>query len=350
MPAADGDAKPAAGRDTTLRPGRREMPRRVPGPSLPPAGGQPAAARSAHPPRDERQDARAPAAVEHAPPPAGVTDPTAARPHPPSSPRPTEAGAPRPLESYRAGSDQRPPADEPPLRAALPNEPFHLPEASWGWGLALVGLLVGAAPQLLLALPTLLSGSSLDRPSRATTLTAVALVIGSLVFYGWQVFATWLFSLGRTGRSLAAWGLRRPTRTFFWLIPAGLFATYAVSTVHNLIASPKEQAIMGEFPRSPLGAVLFILLAVVMAPLAEEIVYRGFLFRGLANSLGWEWGAAISAAIFGAAHLQLDVFVPLTVLGFVLAWVYQRSGSLWTSVVLHALFNLIAVATWAFLG
>ena len=86
-----------------------------------------------------------------------------------------------------------------------------------------------------------------------------------------------------------------------------------------------------------------------MAPLFEEIFFRGFLFRGFANSWGWGWGAAASAAVFGIAHLQLDVFVPLFALGLGLAWVYHRTGSLWTSISLHALFNGISVLAWYFL-
>ena len=51
----------------------------------------------------------------------------------------------------------------------------------------------------------------------------------------------------------------------------------------------------------------------------------------------------LSSAVFGLAHLQLDIFVPLLVLGLALAWVYKRTGSLWTSITLHALFNAISV-------
>ena len=54
--------------------------------------------------------------------------------------------------------------------------------------------------------------------------------------------------------------------------------------------------------------------------------------------------------IFGLAHLQLDVFVPLFALGFALAWVYQRTGSIWTSITLHAVFNCISVLAWYFVG
>jgi membrane protease YdiL (CAAX protease family) len=59
------------------------------------------------------------------------------------------------------------------------------------------------------------------------------------------------------------------------------------------------------------------------------------------------WGAVVSGAVFSLAHLQLTLFVPLFVLGFALAWVYQRTGSLWTSIAMHAIFNSLAVLAWA---
>ena len=63
---------------------------------------------------------------------------------------------------------------------------------------------------------------------------------------------------------------------------------------------------------------------------------------------GWVWGALAPRPPSSAlAHLQLDVFVPLAALGFVLAWAYHRTGSLWTCITMHALFNLIAVLAWA---
>ena len=44
------------------------------------------------------------------------------------------------------------------------------------------------------------------------------------------------------------------------------------------------------------------------------------------------------------------MFVPLATLGFVLAWAYKRTGSIWTCITMHALFNTIAVLAWAFTG
>jgi membrane protease YdiL (CAAX protease family) len=241
------------------------------------------------------------------------------------------------------------PRTRPPSRAAALGTPFSLPEADWRWRATVIGFIVATAPQLFFAASDLISGGAPASSGKTTAGDAVAIAVASLVIYGWNTLAAWLFSLRAAGRSLVLWGFRRPTRAYFWVVPLGLAAAYAVGIVHDAIVHPHEQQIVSDFPHTTLGAVLFVLVAVVMAPVFEEILFRAFLFRGLANSLGWVWGAIISGAVFGAAHLQLDVFLPLAALGFILAWAYRQTGSLWTNITMHAMFNAIAVLGWAFL-
>ena len=336
-------------------PARHVPPPEVPGQETPGAGSE--TARGPDEPATAPAWPPAPAAgpdVQTWPPapPAGE----AARPWPQAPP---SAGAPEPRwpEAPTAGPGTTggpagfSPATGPELRAAAPGEPFYLPAASWRWGLALVGLVVGAAPQALLTVAALIAGTSSSDTSAVSAGSAVALAVGALVLYGWEALAAWLFSLRSAGRSLVLLGFRRPTRAYFWIVPLGLVAVYGLSIAHDLIVDPKQQAIVSEFPHSVIGAAMFILVAVVMAPLFEEISCSCvFLFRGLANSWGWVWAALASACIFGAAHLQLDVFLPLATLGFVLAWAYHRTGSLWTCITIHAIFNLIAVAAWALMS
>ena len=172
--------------------------------------------------------------------------------------------------------------------------------AGWGWGLCLAGLAVGFGPVALLYAAAL--GTGVSRERRQGDLgSAVALVVSSLVVYGWQTLAAWFFSLRVAGRRLALWGFTTPSKAFFWTIPAALAAVYVVSFLHDLVVHPKQQDIIGEFPRTTAGIVLFVILAVVMAPLFEEIFFRGFLFRGFASSWGWVTGACVSAAVFGLA-------------------------------------------------
>jgi hypothetical protein len=251
----------------------------------------------------------------------------------------------QPAEAPRPAQPGRPQAGAPP--AAPPAAADG--RAGWGWGLSLAGLAVGFAPEALLYATARGMGTSTNAGT-VTMGTAVALVVGTLVMYGWQTLAAWYFSLRATGRGLAQWGFTTPSKAFFWTIPVALAAVYLVSFMYDLVGHPKKQALMGEFPHTATGVVLFVILVVLMAPLFEEIFFRGFLFRGFASSWGWVTGACVSAAIFGLAHLQLDIFVPLFVLGLALAWVYKRTGSLWTCIAFHALFNALSVLAWALLG
>jgi len=213
----------------------------------------------------------------------------------------------------------------------------------------LLGLVVGFAPQVLLYVAAAASGAleTDTTMEEVTVFGAAAVIVSTLFLYGWQTAAAWLFSLRVSRAGLAAWGFRRPTVAFFWTIPVALVASYAISAVHQSLVDPPPQDIVEQFPRSVAGGILFVLIAVVFAPLFEEIFFRGFVHRGLRNSWGW-WPAALaSATIFSLAHLQLTVFVPIFALGVGLAWVYERTGSLWTSIAMHAVFNGLAVLAWA---
>jgi len=274
--------------------------------------------------------ARAPVPPPYAPPHGGLTGP--ARPA-------GTTGSTGPLAPPlgRAGAPPAPPptaADE---------------RAVWGWGPSLAGLAVGFGPEVLLLAAALGMGTSTS-VEKVTLGSALALILGSLVLYCWQTLTAWYFSLRTRGHRLALWGFTTPNKAFFWTIPVALAAVYLVSFLHDLVVHPRQQDIIGEFPRTAGGIVLFVILAVVMAPLFEEIFFRGFLFRGFSSSWGWVAGACVSAALFGIAHLQIDVFVPLFALGFALAWVYKRTGSLWTSIAFHALFNGLSVLAWALTG
>ncbi len=234
----------------------------------------------------------------------------------------------------------------PPLTSAP--APVGLPQAGWNWHHAALGTLVGFGPTLVLYF---VAGDSQSEPvTDVSAATAFALLLNSLMLYAWQAGSAWFFSLRIRGEGLVAWGFRRPTKAFFWTIPLALICVYAIAYFHDVIVHPEQQEILTFFPRTPSGVVLLVLLAVVAAPLFEELFFRGFVFRGLANSWGWPAGAAMTAIVFGAAHLQLSVFLPLFALGFALAWVYQRTGSIWTSIALHAIFNGISVTVWALAG
>lgn len=93
-----------------------------------------------------------------------------------------------------------------------------------------------------------------------------------------------------------------------------------------------------------LASFIFDFLAVgVIAPFAEELLFRGVIFAGLAQWLPVWLAAAISGIIFGAAHLDPWSIVPLAVVGTGLALLYRRTGSLWPNIIAHGAFNTFAL-------
>lgn len=84
-------------------------------------------------------------------------------------------------------------------------------------------------------------------------------------------------------------------------------------------------------------------LAVLAAPLFEEFIFRGLVFRGLRRSWSWLPSAGASAAVFAAVHPPLSM-LPVFVLGLCAARAYERSGVLLAPMVTHALYNAVIVA------
>lgn len=92
---------------------------------------------------------------------------------------------------------------------------------------------------------------------------------------------------------------------------------------------------------------LLVASLVVLAPLGEELLFRGLLLRGLVRRLGFWWAAAVSGVVFAAAHADAYVIWPraiaLTGTGIVLAWLYRWRGY-WAGVSAHATVNAVAAA------
>lgn len=86
-----------------------------------------------------------------------------------------------------------------------------------------------------------------------------------------------------------------------------------------------------------------VFLIAVVAPIIEETLFRGLLFGGLKSYFGIWTAIVISAAIFSALHFELVGFVPRFALGVGLGYLYIKSGSIYPSIGLHSLNNLIAV-------
>lgn len=100
-----------------------------------------------------------------------------------------------------------------------------------------------------------------------------------------------------------------------------------------------------EIGTAPWQLVLMVLALVVLAPLGEELLFRGLLLRALVRKMRFWPAAMLSSALFAAAHADAYLIWPravaLVATGMVLAWMYRKRGY-WASVTAHATVNAIA--------
>ncbi len=145
---------------------------------------------------------------------------------------------------------------------------------------------------------------------------------------------------------------RRDVRTIFIGIGALFVARIGMGIVLVLTSQTKHvQAGFEHFSvkasapaLTVLDVALNVIVLVLLAPLVEEIIFRGLLFGALAPRLGVLLAALVSALLFGLAHGDAVLFPSLAAVGLVNALVYARTGNLTTAVVLHALNNALGAA------
>ena len=94
--------------------------------------------------------------------------------------------------------------------------------------------------------------------------------------------------------------------------------------------------------------IMIIVMAVALAPMAEEFMFRFFLYGVLKRYLGRLIGLIVNASLFAAVHTHLPSFGPLFVLGSCFTIAYEWSGSILVSMTMHALFNALTLTLLAF--
>ncbi len=100
------------------------------------------------------------------------------------------------------------------------------------------------------------------------------------------------------------------------------------------------QAIQQEFSWLQM---LYSMIALCIAPIYEELIFRGLLFSYLVKRTGLPAGTLVVSVIFAVMHYHGPSFVPLFLLSATLCLVYWRTGSLWVCIGMHALFNAVTV-------
>lgn len=183
-----------------------------------------------------------------------------------------------------------------------------------------------------------------DLESAAATITFQAIFAGSL-FVVPLVLAS---GRGRALAPLSALGLRAFRGRDLGRAALAYLVYIGFALVYAILVRPDQEDIARDlgYDEGTLAAVLTGVLIVGASPIAEETFFRGFAFAGLRRRLPLWAAAVISGILFGLPHYtgpdSVGVVPQLAVFGIVLAWLYERTGSLWPPIFLHMVNNALA--------
>lgn len=169
-----------------------------------------------------------------------------------------------------------------------------------------------------------------------------------LVFYGARRFYPGHYAGRLNDRALGLFrAIRIAVPTFIQFLPVIWISSLIWGTV---LQGLQSQGIIDELPQqelvtlfsqggSFLPVTILTLCAIVLAPIVEEIIFRGCVYRFLKSQSTPLIAQVLSGLFFGVMHANLLSFVPLVVVGVLLARIYERSGNILVPICFHACFN-----------
>ncbi len=240
-----------------------------------------------------------------------------------------------------------PELDPPAVTPEAPPAPGSLRDLVVGVGLLLLGYAAVVVAVVLLA--------SVADPDIDPNI-ALGIAVVTLAFEVWLGAIVLIVATNRDV-TMPQLGFRLPGPNLGWWIPATVLGAYGIVIAYGLIIVAIEAITGADLSRLVEGNALpdadsntdlvwFVLglSVVVAAPLGEELFFRAFLFRAFAARWGLVAGMLISGALFALVHFEVSVVLPFWAIGVWFAWAYHRSGSLWTTIAAHAIFNGISFA------
>jgi len=187
---------------------------------------------------------------------------------------------------------------------------------------------------LVVAVMVQLAGIQIEPDVMFFGMTAVLFVLTAVqAAVHWRVLKEQLCVLGFN--QLGAWiGL-------LCLVPA-LALNFGYHRLLMYIMQVKPENPFEEL-QAKVPAYVMILVISVLPGITEEIAFRGLLQTWLQRALGNWWGLVLASALFAALHLNVLSFPYLMLIGMLLGWVRQKTGSLYPGMLMHCLHNFVVL-------
>ena len=272
-----------------------------------------------------------------------------ARDAPPRRPKPARRAQAAERSTSRGVIQVAPDDEEAPSRPTRGHPPR--PQVPWTLrhvviSLVVVAVIVGAAITAFRS-----SGEFVDIDGWGDY---VVFLVAAILLHGLMLLTVWFFAVRPRDGRWALLGFRRvkPISTTIIVVFGVAIAQTAVIGYTLLVQQlgidfliPSD--LTPEWADEPGFFAIMAISAVIVAPLVEEIFFRGFMYQAMRRTMAILPAALLTSLVFGIAHIDPAIIIPIALVGMILLGIYRWTGNLWSSIITHAGFNAVTVAALA---
>lgn len=184
---------------------------------------------------------------------------------------------------------------------------------------------------------------------RGLALFVSLLINGTMCFYVFYIVRIkYRQSIHALGLSLVnvSGNIKQGVKLYLVTVPMIILAGFIINMVAGYYGVvPEMQEVVRWVLEEKSFFVLFglIFFGIVIAPVIEEIIFRGFLQSAVKGLCGGRYAIVISASLFAAVHVDVFAFLQILILGILLGYLYEKTQSLAASIVVHVLHNSLTL-------
>lgn len=167
-----------------------------------------------------------------------------------------------------------------------------------------------------------------------------------------MIIPLWYIAVKKKHAVLGDFGFRyiKPFKAILWVVGGYIFYI-GLGTLVILLFYEIGIGALGFEPQKPVfeifgdnifGIIIAGLIALVIAPFAEEIFFRGFMLQTIAKNISPAWGVVLTAMIFASVHFEFQSIMPLLILSLVLNILFIKTKSIWPGIIFHIFNNTAA--------
>lgn len=227
------------------------------------------------------------------------------------------------------------------------------------WGIAeickvvIIFFFAGSVLSLFSALAAFFPPFLLNRNIQLMVNTAAldAAALAAIFYFALAAGKHNMSSLGLTAKNFLL-NVKYGIAAYIGLAPVFLIVTISAAVIFKVLNIPVEPQEVVEILKreKDLPSLIYMcLFTSLLGPVMEEIFFRGFVYGAVRKRMGILGGILASAAFFACVHANLASFAPILCLGILLAYIYEKTGSLVSSITAHVMHNSIMLCILIFL-